>query len=239
MKNIDITNIPDIKCDPLRYCLQNNMIQDSGLWAEFGVWKGQTLDLISQYTQNDIYGFDTFSGVEVEWGGNIVVNDMKHFDIGGTPPVSVVPVDPLLRNGKNIGKEKMFNSNVNFVCGLFEDTLPIFIKKHRENISFMHIDCDVYESTKTIFDNCKDFISSGCVIVFDEFVNYPGYEMHEIKAFSEFICENKINFEWIGMNGRLLTELELNNIGDYRSISIEKQEWIRNNVPVSVALRII
>jgi hypothetical protein len=63
--------------------------------------------------------------------------------------------------------------------------------------------------------------------------------MHEIKAFSEFICENKINFEWIGMNGRLLTELELNNIGDYRSISIEKQEWIRNNVPVSVALRII
>ena len=28
------------------------------MWLEFGVWKGQTLQLISNYTNNNVYGFD-------------------------------------------------------------------------------------------------------------------------------------------------------------------------------------
>jgi len=239
MNNINITDIPDIKCDPIRYCLKNDMIQSSGLWLEFCVWKGHTIDLISQYTENNVYGFDTFSGVEIKWDGNIVVSDMKSFDIGGKPPTSVIPIDPLIRNGKNIGQERPFKSNVNFVCGLFEDTLPVFMENNNENISFMHIDCDVYESTKTIFDNCKGFISSGCVIVFDELVNYPRYEIHEIRSFSEYIYNSKVDFKWIGIDGKVLSNSELNDIGDYNSLSVEKLQWIRDTIPTAVAVRII
>ena len=46
--------IPNLNCDPLRYCLNNNLI-NQGLWLEFGVWKGQTLQLISNYTNIIFY----------------------------------------------------------------------------------------------------------------------------------------------------------------------------------------
>ena len=67
-------------------------------------------------------------------------------------------------------------------------------------------DCDLYSSTKCIFDNLKNFISSECIVVFDELVNYDGFngENGELRAFYEFVSENSVDFEWIGMNGNSL-----------------------------------
>jgi len=44
-----------------------------------------------------------------------------------------------------------------------------------------------------------------CIIVFDELVNYPGYdgETGELRALYEFIEENNVKYEWIGMNGKI------------------------------------
>ena len=41
------------------------------------------------------------------------------------------------------------------------------------------------------------------MIVFDELVNYDGFDgdTGELKAWYEFITENKVDYEWIGMNG--------------------------------------
>jgi hypothetical protein len=54
-----------------------------------------------------------------------------------------------------------------------------------------------------IFDVLKDYIDTDCIIVFDELVNYPDFDgdSGELKAFYEFITENKVDYEWIGMNG--------------------------------------
>ena len=38
-----------------------------------------------------------------------------------------------------------------------------------------------------IFDIAGDRINPGCIIVFDEYINYPSWEQHEFKAFQEFI----------------------------------------------------
>ena len=48
----------------------------------------------------------------------------------------------------------------------------------------------------------KNYIDTDCIIIFDELVNYPGFDgdTGELKAFYEFITENEINYEWIGMN---------------------------------------
>ena len=46
-----------------------------------------------------------------------------------------------------------------------------------------NIDCDIYSSTKDIFDIAGDRINPGCIIVFDEYINYPSWEQHEFKAF--------------------------------------------------------
>ena len=65
------------------------------------------------------------------------------------------------------------------------------------------MDADLYSSTKCILDNLKDYIDDECIIVFDELVNYPGFDgdKGELKAFYEFITDNNVNYELIGMNG--------------------------------------
>ena len=199
---IDITNIPDINSDPLRYCLKNNLLDQDGLWLEFGVWKGQTIDLISQYTDNPVYGFDTFSGLDYEWSIAKEEN-MQSFDLGGMPLKSVIPIDPDVRFGPS-GTERPFKDNVEFVVGLFENTLSDFLRIKNRKISFIHVDCDIYESAKTVLESCLGYIKDGCIVVFDQLVNYEGYKDHELKALSEFISEsNLFNIEWIGMNGKI------------------------------------
>ena len=69
------------------------------------------------------------------------------------------------------------------IKGLFDDTLPSFAKTHTQPVSFLHVDCDLYSSTKAIFDILGDQIVEGTVIVFDEYFNYPGWQHHEFKAF--------------------------------------------------------
>ena len=56
---------------------------------------------------------------------------------------------------------------------------------------------------KCILDCLKDYLDENCVVVFDELVNYPGFdgENGELKAFYEFINANKVDYSWIGMNG--------------------------------------
>jgi hypothetical protein len=95
------------------------------------------------------------------------------------------------------------NSNVELIKGWFNDTLKGFMKDHDKKISFIHIDADLYSSTKYIWDTLKEHMDKDCILVFDELVNYPGFDgdKGELKAFHEFITENKVDYEWIGMNG--------------------------------------
>jgi len=41
--------------------------------------------------------------------------------------------------------------NVRFEIGLFGDTIPKFLEQHEEPVSFLHVDCDLWSSTVTIF----------------------------------------------------------------------------------------
>ena len=79
--------------------------------------------------------------------------------------------------------------NVTLVKGMFHETLPQFKKRVLEStpIAFLHVDCDIYASTKEIFCQLADNIVSGTVIVFDEFYNYPGAEEQEFRALQEFL----------------------------------------------------
>ena len=65
-------------------------------------------------------------------------------------------------------------------------------------LSLVHIDCDLYSSTKTIFANLKDRIVPGTVIVFDEYWNYPGWRDHEFRAFEELLAETGIRAKPFG-----------------------------------------
>ena len=84
------------------------------------------------------------------------------------------------------------------IDGYFEDTLPNFIKNFNEEISFIHIDCDIYSSTLTIFKYLQEHIKKGTIISFDEIIGYDEYLYHELLAFYQFIKFKKFNYSVIG-----------------------------------------
>jgi hypothetical protein len=181
MLNI-IKNIPNIYTYPLTYIFENLKLKHKPdtLWLEFGVASGNTINYISKFTEDKVYGFDSFEGLPEKWRDG--------FDKGTFSSNGMLP---------------QVNKNVVLIKGWFNETLLDFINLHNKKISFIHIDVDLYSSTKYILNTLKNYIDNDCIIVFDELVNYPGYDGNtgELKAFYEFITENKVNYKWIGMNG--------------------------------------
>ena len=179
-----IQNIPNVKTYPLTYVFDHMKLQHkpNTVWLEFGVASGNTINYISTFTKDTVYGFDSFEGLPEKWRDG--------FEVGAF--------------GRN-GSLPSVNKNVQLIKGWFNETLPGFIQNNLQGkkVSFIHMDADLYSSTKCIFDCLKDYIDTDCVIVFDELVNYPGFDgdKGELKAFYEFITENKVDWEWIGMNG--------------------------------------
>ena len=86
--------------------------------------------------------------------------------------------------------------------GWFDKTLPDFLARERGPIGFIHVDCDIYSSTKTVLELTIPRLAPGAVIVFDEFFNYKGYELHEYKAFFEAAERFDLGYRFIGYAGQ-------------------------------------
>ncbi len=89
-------------------------------------------------------------------------------------------------------------SNVVLHPGWFDATAPKFAAENAGPIAFLHVDCDLYSSTKTIFDALGGRIVPGSVIMFDEYFNYPNWKAHEHKAFTEYQAASGRSFKYIG-----------------------------------------
>ena len=175
--------IPDVGTSPLRHVFETRKLEhkEGELWLEFGVASGDTINFISQFTERHVFGFDSFEGLPEKWRDGF---DKGAFSSGGSMP----PV----------------NANVRLVKGWFDTTLPVFLTARPDDrVSFVHIDCDLYSSTKFVLEALKDRMVPGCVVVFDELVNFDGYggDKSELRALFEFVFENDVRFRWIGMNG--------------------------------------
>lgn len=145
----------------------------SGLCLEFGVATGRTISHIAGLSSGNVYGFDSFEGLPQDWRSGFA----KGAFAGALPQVP---------------------HNAILIKGWFDKTLPDFLSKQSGPLAFLHVDCDLYSSTKTIFDLLAPRIVSGTVIVFDDYFNYPGWQMHEHKAFEEFKSANGVICKPIG-----------------------------------------
>lgn len=81
--------------------------------------------------------------------------------------------------------------------GWFEDTLPAYVADETGKLRFVHVDCDLYSSTKTVLEGLRPLIQAGSVFMFDEFLGFEGFEQHEFRAWHEFAERHKITYEYI------------------------------------------
>jgi len=158
----------------LQYALQQAKLDGDILICEFGVFQGTTINHLASLTPKTIHGFDSFEGLPETWRPNF---EKGRYRAEKLPKV---------------------RANVKLMKGWFENSLPAFLEEHKQAAAFLHVDCDLYSSTKTIFRLFRDRIRPGTVIVFDEFFNYPGWQQGEFKAFNEFIGETGLKYEWLG-----------------------------------------
>jgi hypothetical protein len=87
--------------------------------------------------------------------------------------------------------------------GWFNDSIPVYLQAlggKTTPIAYLHVDCDLYSSTRTIFELLGDRIVPGTVIVFDEYFNYAGWEAGEYLAFQEFIQASGLRYKYITYN---------------------------------------
>jgi len=131
----------------------------SGLWLEFGVFNGWTLNMTARFRERfcgldsgTVVGFDTFEGLPEQWAGGFQAGA---FSLGGNlPPV---------------------RDNAELVKGLFSDSLPPWIEQQKEKnggmlppVTYLHIDCDLYAGARDALMILMDHLAPGCIIIFDE-----------------------------------------------------------------------
>lgn len=163
----------------LEYALKHCCTLENGWVGEFGVFSGRTLDMIRRCTPNTIpvFGFDTFTGLPETWRDGY---EKGAFNRNGCIPAVM--------------------DNVTVVKGLFQETLPPLCGLlHARPLRLLHVDCDIYSGAKTVLDALEPCIIPGTVIVFDELINYPGYEAHEMKALFEFCQRTGKEFDVVGI----------------------------------------
>lgn len=152
---------------------------DDGQILEFGVATGRTLNQFAYWLPDHvIYGFDGFQGLPEDWTSR-------------------------MRRGffarRHLPKVRR---NCELVVGWFNETLPGFVKRHPEPVALLHVDCDLYSSTVTILKELRQQIQPGTVIVFDEYMNYPGWQQDEFRAWQEFVQQHQVSYEYIGRVSR-------------------------------------
>lgn len=143
----------------------------SGLaWAEFGVMQGFSAHFFSHYLEPDgrFYLFDSWEGLPEPW----IQSREKTIYAYAIPARSYSSNPPIFNDPRLIT-----------VKGWYEDTLP---KPDMGDLAFVHIDCDLYSSTKTVLERCNEQIVPGTIILFDELWGYQCWREGEYKALQEW-----------------------------------------------------
>ena len=157
---------------PLRLTLEGHV-------AEFGVWKGESINYLAKlFNPKIIWGFDSFFGLEEDFS-----------------------IDFLKGGFNQNGNMPLVESNVSLVKGSFSESLPTWLEQNPGVFSFINIDCDTYQATSTVLNLIgPERIVSGTVILFDEYIGFAGWKNHEFKAWQEYCNKNNVKYKYIAIN---------------------------------------
>lgn len=159
-------------------------------WAEFGVCTGRSANWFLKLMAKTgrLHLFDSYFGLPEDWDLEVPQPGRKRMGItrkgtfskGGKPP-------------------EMNDDRVQHHVGLFADTLPV---EFEEQLGFIHLDADLYSSTRDVLQGIRDSIGPGTVMIFDQLIQWgdncnTNWRQHEYKA----LKESGLNMEWIANDG--------------------------------------
>lgn len=142
-----------------------DLINSSFDYIEFGVAAGHSFRWwVNQSSHNDcrFFGFDTFEGLPEAWG------TFNRSDMAASVP-------------------DINDPRVNFFKGLFQDTVPVFLKEFDHNpgrLKIIHLDADLFSSTLYVLTSIAPYLRKGDILIFDEF-NVPNHEFLAFRIFTE------------------------------------------------------
>jgi len=141
-----------------------NLNSDPIDYIEFGVSEAHSFRWWVAHNMNEntlFHGFDTFEGLPEKWGT---------FEKGA-----------MAANIPDINDQR-----VSFYPGLFQDTLPNFLKQIQkiDKRKVIHMDADLFSSTLYTLTSLAPFLNKGDIIIFDEF-SVPNHEFMALKMFTD------------------------------------------------------
>jgi len=160
--------------------MMNEIEEVPGDVAEFGVAVGvsfiafiRILSIMergySHKERRNLYGFDSFEGLP----------ELSDEDMGSKPAIASMQKGGFVsRKGyEDLFKYVENTPNAALYKGWFKETLPKFLADNpHTSFAFIHMDADLYESTKPVLDLLWDRLNPGGIILFDELFHpsYPG-----------------------------------------------------------------
>lgn len=154
-----------------------------GAVAECGVYRGATLIPMALYLkqhgiEKTVYGFDSFEGfdesvsIDIGLGGRDIFS--KH--VGGLGDTSY---EELMQKIARFG----LSPRIALIKGYFRETLARCADRC---FSFVHLDCDLYQSYKDCLEFFYPRLNRGAIVLFDEYNDppWPGCN----KAVDEFLA---------------------------------------------------
>jgi Macrocin-O-methyltransferase (TylF) len=152
-------------------------VELDGDFLELGVYRGWSAHFLESYCgDRKLFLFDSFDGLPADW------------------------FPPFLKGFFALPEEEIprFNSaNTLLIKGLFQDTLPNFVREYEGELALIHVDCDLYESTLFALQTLHKLITPGTLILFDEFIVKKGEwaNTEELDAFGEYLSINNRSYK--------------------------------------------
>lgn len=159
----------------LREWVAGQVSADLPYVLEFGVAGGRSVNQIARALPGrKVYGFDSFAGLPEAW----------RWRMGKGAFETAVP---------------RVRKNVQLVAELFQETVPLWLQHHPAPIGLLHVDVDLFSSAETVLRGLVSRLKPGSLIVFDEYLNYPGWHMDEFRAWQELVTEHRVQYEYIAL----------------------------------------
>ena len=185
------------------YIVKNEIPGD---FVECGVWRGGSTMLIAHTlldlgdTSRKIYLYDTFEGMAEPTESDFTLTDQtlasERWSKDQTEEHNEWCYASLPEVKENMSSTKYPDSNMVFVKGKVEDTIPGTIP---EKISLLRLDTDWYESTKHELKHMYPLLEKSGVLILDDYGRWAGAK----KAVDEYFPKGRILLNTIDHSGRI------------------------------------